>query len=99
MASENSSDIGLVTTDSNLITRVQEIAKEFGYSYKNFSGLDEFLEFQGEIHLIIAFVKDEKNPKIAAEMAQAARHVCAQSYLICGVEKSLPKEAAVFAKK
>jgi len=92
-------DIGLVTSDKTLIQRVDEIGREFGYDIKVYSGIEEFLESTFEQSVLIAFVRDQKNPNIAAELAQSAKHVDPISYVICGVEKSLPKETAAFTKK
>ncbi len=92
-------DIGIVTSDLRLIDRVRAIAGEFGYTLKEFSDLSEFLSAKCDLRLIIAFVRNEKNPRLAAEMAQTARMVCADAFVICCVERGLPKETASFARK
>ena len=95
----NRYDIGLVTSDKQLTQRITEISKEFDYTVKIYASIDEFLDSKFEQSVLLAFVKDEKNPNMAAELAQSAKHVDASSYVICGVAKSLPKEVAAFAKK
>ncbi len=92
-------DIGLVTEDSRLVQRIEEMVKEFGYTYKCYANIEEFLDATFEQSILIAFVRDPKNPNIAAELAQTAKQVDPGSFVICGVLKSLPKEAATFAKK
>ncbi len=92
-------DLGLVTSDPLLIQRINDISKEFSYTVKTYSTIDEFLDSKFEQAVLVAFVRDEKNKNIAAELAQSAKHVDISSYVICGVESPLPKEAATFAKK
>ncbi|MEN9723963.1 MAG: hypothetical protein RJB38_1949 [Pseudomonadota bacterium] len=94
-----SSDIVLVTPDPTLITRVNAVASNFGYSCQTFSGIDALMESEINARMVIAFAPDDKNPSVAAEFAQAARFVAPQSFVLCAVSKSLKKDAASFAKK
>jgi response regulator RpfG family c-di-GMP phosphodiesterase len=92
-------DLGLVTSEFTFIQRVKEIAGEFNYTVNHYNSIENFLDSSGEQSILISLIRDPKNPNIAAEFSQSAKHLDPNSYVICCVERSLQKETALFAKK
>ncbi len=92
-------DLGLISGDPEQISRVQGVCQEFGFTLKCIPSLEEFLEDKGEYRALLATSSGAGRKESAAELAQGARFVSQDSFLICAVGRTMGKDAAQFAKK
>lgn len=92
-------DIGLISDGQNIITRCKDIAAEFGYTLRQFSSLDKFIENPADYGMVLAYVPASTSKEAAAEFAQGVRHVSKDTYLVCTVPAAVPRETAAFIKK
>ena len=92
-------DFALVGSDARALTRCQSVATEFEYSFKQWTGLDSFLESEAVPRVVVAFPPDPESKQSAAEAAQAVRFKCRESFVICAVSSRLGRDTAAFVKK
>lgn len=99
---ENSKyDIAVVSDEAEVVRRITNISKDFGFTFLHWPSLDEFLEkSKASYKLVLSSLTTFQTAESVAELAQGVRHVVQdQPVVLCCVPKSVDKEAAQFVKK
>lgn len=93
-------DFGLITDDQPLAARGEQLAKEFGYQFRRWQGVEDFMENGVECRVVLASQKNLSESETgAAEQAQAIRFICKDAFVVTTVSGKVAKESASFAKK
>lgn len=94
-------DLGILSDNPKVVARCEAIAKEYGYTFKIWKTVDQFLEEKDFPKFLIASQKDPAgNPLRPSELAQVVRTgAAAESFLACVVPTMVSKDEAAFAKK
>jgi hypothetical protein len=99
----NHFELGVLSDDYRVLSRMQEIASEFNYNFQHWKNPAEFEEEFSHVHddfrLILAAVTDQKSKEKATELAELIRKKAPQTFIVCSVAGTLAKETAIQAKK
>jgi response regulator RpfG family c-di-GMP phosphodiesterase len=101
--SGNHFELGVLSDDYRVLSRMQEIASEFNYNFQHWKTPADFeAEFShahDDFRLILAAITDSKSKEKAAEFAELIRKKAPSTFIVCSVTGTLAKETAVQAKK
>ncbi len=91
-----------IGSDSGAVTRCQELAQEFEYSFVNVPTADAVLDMEGKYDLVqfvlihaVAFAKKED----MTMTVQTVRHVFKDSFICVIADRKIPADVAAFVKK
>jgi response regulator RpfG family c-di-GMP phosphodiesterase len=92
-------DFGVLSDDYRLLSRIQELASEFNYTFNHWKNVDELMEATDDYRLVICAMNDPNSKSNISELVQVAHQMCPSAFIICSVSGTLAKETATFAKK
>jgi HD-GYP domain-containing protein (c-di-GMP phosphodiesterase class II) len=92
-------DFGVLSDDYRLLSRIQELASEFNYTFNHWKNVDELMEATDDYRLVICAMSDPNGKNNISELVRVAHQMCPSAFVICSVSGTLAKETATFAKK
>jgi hypothetical protein len=98
--SSHPQEFGVISDDYRILSRIQEIADDFGYTFKHWKTAAEFeADASSDFRIIIGAVTDPKNKVNSVALSEMIRKKAPASFIICSVAGTVAKETAQFAKK
>lgn len=88
-------NLGAITTNPRIIKRIDEIAKEFSFSYKIFSSVDDMNEESFQFFIINS--NDKNNP--LSGITQLVKHYSPDSFISILLPKRVDENESTFLKK
>lgn len=99
---DNHFELGVISDDYRVLSRMQEIASEFNYNFQHWKTPSEFEgEFShahDDFRLILAAISDHKSKQKATELAELIKKKTPSTFIVCSVAGTLAKETAIQAK-
>lgn len=95
-------DFLAIADHGEIILRCDEIAQEFGYSYRSFSSVDEFMKHRSEIQEATFVLFSAENANVQFEMSglvQVIKQVLQDTYILAVIDSKIDKSAAVYVKR